>query len=69
MGFERRTTSSLPHVTLARMKHAGGKELVQDVVQNRDPDVGTLSVDEVRLTESVRTDDGPEYSTVASIPL
>jgi len=69
MGFEREDHEFTPHVTLARMKHAGGKELVQDVVQNRDPDVGTLSVDEVRLTESVRTDDGPEYSTVASIPL
>ncbi|MCU4800506.1 RNA 2',3'-cyclic phosphodiesterase [Halobacteria archaeon HArc-gm2] len=69
MGFEPEDHEFTPHVTLARLQHAGGKELVQDVVQNRDPAVGTLSVDEVRLTESVLTEDGSEYSTVASIPL
>ncbi|SFR89445.1 2'-5' RNA ligase [Halomicrobium zhouii] len=69
MGFEPEDHEFTPHATLARMQHAGGKELVQDVVQNRDPDVGTLRVDEVRLTESVLTGEGPDYSTVEAIPL
>lgn len=69
MGFEAEDHEFTPHVTLARMQHAGGKELVQDVVQNRDPDVGTLRLEAVRLTESVLTEDGPEYSTVAAFPL
>jgi len=51
------------------MGHAGGKELVQDVVENEDPDVGTIPVEEVRLKESTLTPDGPEYSTIERFPL
>jgi 2'-5' RNA ligase len=64
MGFDAEDHEFTPHVTLARMDHAGGKELVQDVVQNRNPEVGSMTVEEVRLTESELTSDGPEYSTV-----
>ncbi len=69
MGFDPEDHDFTPHVTLARMEHAGGKELVQDVVENRDPGAGRLDVEEVRLTESVLTDEGPAYSTVSAIPL
>jgi len=69
LGFDAEDHDFTPHVTLARMNHAGGKELVQEVVENREPTVGTATVEEVRLTESVLTDDGPEYETVASFPL
>jgi 2'-5' RNA ligase len=58
-----------PHVTLARMEHAGGKELVQDLVRERDPTVGTTEVTDVRLKESDLGPDGPEYSTVERIDL
>jgi 2'-5' RNA ligase len=64
MGFDAEDHEFTPHVTLARMDHAGSKDHVQSVVTDRDPDVGTLSVEEVRLTESVLGPDGPEYSTV-----
>ena len=69
MGFEPEDHEFTPHVTFARMRHAGGKELVQHVVRSRDPDAGTLDVEEVRLTESVLTDAGPVYSTVDSFSL
>lgn len=69
MGFESEDHEFTPHVTLARMKHAGGKELVQEVVEERNPHVGEMRVEEVRLTESVLTEDGPEYSTVEAITL
>jgi 2'-5' RNA ligase len=69
MGFEPEDHDFTPHVTLARMEHAGGKELVQDVVENRNPDAGRLDVEEVRLTESTLTDEGPAYSTVERFPL
>lgn len=64
MGFEAESHDFTPHVTLARMEHAGGKELVQDLVREREPTAGEFRVDEVRLTESTLTDDGPAYSTV-----
>ncbi|AEH35924.1 RNA 2',3'-cyclic phosphodiesterase [Halopiger xanaduensis] len=69
MGFEPEDHDFTPHVTLARMEHAAGKELVQELVQERDPTIGEMRVDEVRLTESTLTDDGPVYSTVESFPL
>ncbi|RXK50251.1 RNA 2',3'-cyclic phosphodiesterase [Halorientalis pallida] len=64
LGFEPPDHEFTPHVTLARMEHAGGKELVQKAVRERDPTTGRLRVEEIRLTESVLTDTGPEYETV-----
>ncbi|GAB7009774.1 RNA 2',3'-cyclic phosphodiesterase [Halorubrum trueperi] len=58
-----------PHVTLARMNDARGKELVQRVVRERDPEIGRFTVEDVSLVTSTLTADGPEYETVASLPL
>ncbi|MXV62882.1 RNA 2',3'-cyclic phosphodiesterase [Natronorubrum sp. JWXQ-INN-674] len=69
MGFEEAEHEFTPHVTLARMEHAGGKEHVQEVVRERDPTLGEMTVEEIHLTESVRTDAGPLYSTVESFSL
>ncbi|MBX0324147.1 RNA 2',3'-cyclic phosphodiesterase [Halomicroarcula sp. F13] len=69
MGFDPEDHEFTPHATVARMDHAGGKERVQRVVEDEDPDVGRLQVEEIRLTESVLRDDGPEYSTVSSVTL
>jgi 2'-5' RNA ligase len=69
MGFDPEDHEFTPHVTLARMDHAGGKELVRKLVREREPTVGEARVDEVRLTESTLTDAGPVYSTVESFPI
>ncbi|WP_339105179.1 RNA 2',3'-cyclic phosphodiesterase [Haloterrigena salinisoli] len=69
MGFEAESHDFTPHVTLARMEHAGGKDRVQELVRERDPTIGETTVDEVRLTESTLTDSGPVYSTVESFSL
>jgi 2'-5' RNA ligase len=69
MGFDPEKHEFTPHVTLARMNHAGGKDLVQRVLQERDPEVGTMRVAEVRLAESDLGPGGPAYSTVARFPL
>ncbi|WP_132059136.1 RNA 2',3'-cyclic phosphodiesterase [Halorussus amylolyticus] len=69
LGFDAEDHDFTPHVTLGRMNHAGGKEIVQDAVENQDPTVGTTDVTEIRLTESVLTDEGPEYETVESFEL
>ncbi|AWB26362.1 RNA 2',3'-cyclic phosphodiesterase [Halococcoides cellulosivorans] len=58
-----------PHVTIGRMRHAGGKERVQELVAERDPDVGTVSVEAVELTESHLTGDGPTYEVLDRIAL
>ncbi|WP_415379920.1 RNA 2',3'-cyclic phosphodiesterase [Halosimplex sp. TS25] len=69
MGFDAEDHEFTPHVTLARMEHAGGKEQVQETVRERDPDVGTLAVEEIRLKESALGPDGPSYETVERFPL
>ncbi|WP_135823456.1 RNA 2',3'-cyclic phosphodiesterase [Halorussus ruber] len=69
LGFDPEDHDFTPHVTLARMEHAGGKELVQENVEELSPTVGTTEVTEIRLTESELTDEGPEYSTVESFAL
>lgn len=69
MGFDPEDHEFTPHVTVARMNHAGGKDLVQQVLGERDPEVGTMAVEEVRLTESDLGPSGPAYSTVARFPL
>jgi 2'-5' RNA ligase len=69
LGFDPEDHAFTPHVTLARMDHAGGKETVQRLVRSRDPTVGTLTVDEVCLTESNLTSNGPVYETVERFAL
>jgi len=69
IGFEPEDHEFTPHATVARMRHAGGKERVQAVVIEEAPDVGAATVDEVRLTESTLTDDGPAYETVTAFEL
>lgn len=69
LGFDPEDHEFTPHVTLARMEHAGGKETVQEAVRTLDAAVGAMDVTEVRLTESELTDEGPRYSTVERFPL
>jgi len=69
MGFDPEDHEFTPHATIARMDHAGGKELVQERVREDDPVVGRLAVEEVRLKESVLGSDGPTYTTVEQFPL
>jgi 2'-5' RNA ligase len=64
LGYDPEDHEFTPHVTLARMKHAGSKGLIQDLVTRHDPDAGAMTVEELRLKSSTLTGDGPEYSTV-----
>ncbi|MFP4590343.1 MAG: RNA 2',3'-cyclic phosphodiesterase [Halobacteriales archaeon] len=68
-GFEPESHDFTPHVTIARMDHAGGKALVQRTVRERSPSVGRFAATSVNLTESTLTPDGPRYETVERVPL
>lgn len=68
-GFDPADHTFTPHVTIARMDHAGGKEHVQQVVTERDPHIGRMEVDSISLTKSTLTAEKPIYETVATIPL
>lgn len=68
-GFEPSDHSFTPHATIARMDHAEEKARVQTILQERNPDLGSMHVTTVSLTESTLTPDGPEYRTVSSVRL
>ena len=69
LGYDAPDHDFTPHVTLARMDDATSKGAVQSFLETADPEVGPLRVEELRLTESTLTAEGPEYRTVARIGL
>jgi 2'-5' RNA ligase len=69
LGYEKERHDFTPHVTLARMDNAASKDDVRAFVREREPAVGTVAVEELRLTESTLTADGPEYRTVSRFEL
>ncbi|WP_368409317.1 RNA 2',3'-cyclic phosphodiesterase [Halomarina litorea] len=69
LGFDSEDHEFTPHVTIARMDDAREKTHVKRVVAEETPDAGTMRVESVALTESTLTRAGPEYDTVARIPL
>ncbi|RDI71749.1 RNA 2',3'-cyclic phosphodiesterase [Halopelagius longus] len=69
LGFEEESHEFTPHVTVARMDDARGKDLVQRVVEEEDPELGTFRVEDIRLKESTLTDEGPRYDTVTRVEL
>ena len=69
LGIEPADHEFTPHATLARMRDARSKESVQELVRERDPTLGARRVEELRLTASTLTDDGPVYETVAGVSL
>ncbi|ELZ44290.1 2'-5' RNA ligase [Halorubrum coriense DSM 10284] len=58
-----------PHVTLARVENATGADAVRDALDGEGPEVGSFSVDEIRLVESTLTASGPEYDVVREFGL
>ncbi|SEO58216.1 2'-5' RNA ligase [Halogranum amylolyticum] len=69
IGFDAEDHEFTPHVTLGRMKDARGKETVQRAVGGDPPNLGSFRVEQVRLTESTLTPDGPTYETVTRFSL
>ena len=69
LGVDPESHAFTPHVTLARMNDARGKDLVRRVVRERDPAIDRFEVDAVRLVESTLTGDGPVYEPLASVEL
>lgn len=69
LGFDPEDHEFTPHATIARMDHAGGKDVIQNTVQSENPTVGRITLDEIRLKKSELTENGPRYSTVERFEL
>jgi|AntRauTorcE11898_2_1112593.scaffolds.fasta_scaffold05265_3 2'-5' RNA ligase len=68
-GFDAADNPFTPHVTLARMNDARGKEFVQSRVRDENPNVGRFTAEELRLKRSLLRDDGANHETIARFPL
>lgn len=68
-GFDAADHAFTPHVTLARMSDARGKDLVQDRIRNGAPSLGRFTAEELRLKRSLLGDDGADHETIARFPL
>lgn len=68
-GYDEEQHDFTPHVTIARVDHAGSKERIQELVAEGDPTVGSFRVDSLQLKESHLRSDGPEYETIGSVAL
>jgi 2'-5' RNA ligase len=68
-GFDPEDHSFTPHVTIARMNHGGGTELVREYVETEHPEIGTFTVDAVLWKESTLRSDGPVHSTIERVDL
>ncbi|SNR63221.1 RNA 2',3'-cyclic phosphodiesterase [Halorubrum vacuolatum] len=64
IGVDAETHAFTPHVTIARMRDGRGKEHVQRVVHEREPEIGRFEANEIRLLSSTLTPDGPLYEPV-----
>ncbi|MFC5133203.1 MULTISPECIES: RNA 2',3'-cyclic phosphodiesterase [Haloferacaceae] len=69
LGFDPEDHDFTPHVTVARMDDARGKDLVQRVVREERPEIGSFTVEEVALIESTLTDEGPIYEPIRRFAL
>lgn len=68
LGFDPEDRAFTPHVTLARMDSARGKDHVLRVV-DEGAEIGSFRVEQVRLKESDLGPEGPTYSTVRRFSL
>ncbi|ELZ95174.1 2'-5' RNA ligase [Haloferax mucosum ATCC BAA-1512] len=69
LGFDAEAHEFSPHVTLARLDDARGKDHVRRVVERESPTIGTFRVPEVRLKKSELGSAGPDYETVTRFSL
>ncbi|WP_049907478.1 RNA 2',3'-cyclic phosphodiesterase [Haloferax elongans] len=69
LGFDGESHEFTPHVTLARMEDARGKDRVRKVVEGEAPRIGMFRVRDVQLKKSELRSGGPVYETVSRFSL
>ena len=68
LDFTRENRSFNPHITIARVRSARGKEqLAKLLTELQDNPFGSFTVDKVRLKQSILHPNGPEYRTIREV--
>jgi 2'-5' RNA ligase len=69
LGFKRENRPFSPHITIARVRSGRKRDEIANFLQHLgDESFGTITVDKVRLKQSVLSSSGPKYSTLLEVP-
>jgi 2'-5' RNA ligase len=69
LGFRRENRPFSPHITIARVRSGRKRNEVANFLQRlTEESFGTITVDKVRLKQSILSSSGPKYSTLLEIP-
>ncbi len=69
LGFQREHRPFSPHITIARVRSGRKRDEVAGFLQRlTEESFGTITVDKIRLKQSVLSSSGPKYSTLLEIP-
>jgi RNA 2',3'-cyclic 3'-phosphodiesterase len=68
LGFRRENRPFSPHITIARVRSGRKRDEVANFLQRlTEESFGTITVDKVRLKQSILSSSGPKYSTLLEI--
>jgi RNA 2',3'-cyclic 3'-phosphodiesterase len=69
LGFAKETRPFSPHITIARVRSGRKRDEIANFLQHlSDESFGTITVDKVRLKQSILSGSGPKYSTLLEVP-
>src|SRR5207249_1939197 len=69
LGFRRENRPFSPHITIARVRSGRKRDEIANFLQHLiEEHFGTITVDKVRLKQSILSSLGPKYSTLLEIP-
>ncbi|HZY46996.1 MAG TPA: RNA 2',3'-cyclic phosphodiesterase [Candidatus Bathyarchaeia archaeon] len=68
LGFRRENRPFSPHITVARVRSGRKRDEIADFLRNlADESFGTMTVEKVRLKQSILSSSGPSYSTLLEV--
>jgi 2'-5' RNA ligase len=68
LGFRRESHPFSPHITIARVRSGRKRDEIANFLRPLgDESFGTITVDKVRLKQSILSSSGPKYSTLLEV--
>ncbi len=69
LGFRRENRPFSPHITIARVRSGRKRDEIANFLRHLgNESFGTITVDKVRLKQSILSSSGPKYSTLLEVP-
>jgi 2'-5' RNA ligase len=69
LGFRRENRPFSPHITIARVRSGKKRDEIANFLRHlSEESFGTITVDRVRLKQSILSSSGPKYSTLLEVP-